>query len=333
MKRIIRSMLVPFAVLLVAACTQGTPPVPGPAPVNTQPAAATVPSGPTSAPPPGQATPAATASTPSGGAPGNVAAIVNGQTISMAEYQKEIARARAFFIDQGLIDPNTTEGKERLDQINRQVLEQELISQVLMDQAAARMGIKVSDAEVQASIDSVIKELGGKEAFDQGLAARGMTYDEFVKEQRDQLVANALRDQLTADVPRKAEQIHARHILVNTAEEAQKVLARLKGGEDFAKVAKEVSQDTSSAENGGDLGWFPRGTMVPEFEEVAFKLQANQLSDPVQSPFGYHVIQLLEKDPAREMDEDLWQSIRQQKFIEWLDNERAKANVQLFIGQ
>jgi len=266
-------------------------------------------------------------------APSGAAAIVNGQVISMADYQKQIARARAFFIDQGLVDPNTDEGKEQLAQINRQVLEDELISQVIMNQAATQLGVVVSEAEVQASVDSVIKELGGKTTFEQGLVQRGMTYDEFVQEQRDQLLANALRDKVTADISRKAEQIHARHILVDKAEDAQKVLARLKAGEDFARIAKEVSLDIGSAESGGDLGWFPRGSMVPEFEEVAFKLQKGQVSDVVKSPFGYHIIQLIEKDASRELDEDLWQNLRQQKFLDWLDEQRAKANIQILIGK
>jgi len=266
-------------------------------------------------------------------APSGAAAIVNGQVISMADYQKQIARARAFFIDQGLVDPNTDEGKEQLAQINRQVLEDELIAQVIMNQAATQLGVVVSEAEVQASVDSVIKELGGKTTFEQGLVQRGMTYDEFVQEQRDQLLANALRDKVTADISRKAEQIHARHILVDKAEDAQKVLARLKAGEDFARIAKEVSLDIGSAESGGDLGWFPRGSMVPEFEEVAFKLQKGQVSDVVKSPFGYHIIQLIEKDASRELDEDLWQNLRQQKFLDWLDEQRAKANIQILIGK
>jgi len=73
--------------------------------------------------------------------------------------------------------------------------------------------------------------------------------------------------------------------------------------------------------------------MVPEFEEVAFKLQKGQVSDVVKSPFGYHIIQLIEKDASRELDEDLWQNLRQQKFLDWLDEQRAKANIQILIGK
>jgi len=85
-------------------------------------------------------------------------------------------------------------------------------------------------------------------------------------------------------------EIHARHILVPTEEEAKAALKRVKGGEDFAKVAKEVSKDPGS--EGGDLGWFTKDRMVPEFAEAAFKLQDGQISDPVKSQFGWHIIKL-----------------------------------------
>ncbi len=85
-------------------------------------------------------------------------------------------------------------------------------------------------------------------------------------------------------------EIHARHILVATDADAEAVIKRLKAGEDFAKVAKEVSKDTGS--DGGDLGWFTKDKMVAEFAEAAFKLEPGQLSSPVKSPFGWHVIEL-----------------------------------------
>ena len=86
------------------------------------------------------------------------------------------------------------------------------------------------------------------------------------------------------------EEIHARHILVATEADAQAALKRVKGGEDFAKVAKEMSKDPGS--EGGDLGWFTRERMVPAFADAAFKLQQGQLSDPVKTQFGWHIIQV-----------------------------------------
>lgn len=88
-------------------------------------------------------------------------------------------------------------------------------------------------------------------------------------------------------------EIHARHILVPTDADAQAALKRVKAGEDFAKVAKEVSKDPGS--EGGDLGWFTKDRMVPEFAEAAFKLEPGQISDPVKSPFGWHIIKVEDK--------------------------------------
>src|SRR4029077_2971553 len=90
------------------------------------------------------------------------------------------------------------------------------------------------------------------------------------------------------------EEVHARHILVPTEDEAKAILAQLKGGTDFATLAKEKSKDPGSAE-GGDLGFFAKEQMVPEFAEVAFKLDKGQLSDPVKTQFGWHVIKVEDK--------------------------------------
>jgi len=91
------------------------------------------------------------------------------------------------------------------------------------------------------------------------------------------------------------EEVHARHILVPEEAEAKAALERLKKGEDFAKVAGELSKDPGSGKEGGDLGWFAKERMVPEFAEAAFKLEKGQVSEPVKSQFGWHVIKLEDK--------------------------------------
>lgn len=91
------------------------------------------------------------------------------------------------------------------------------------------------------------------------------------------------------------EEVSARHILVETEDEAKKILADLKKGADFVAIAKEKSKDPGSKENGGDLGFFSKEQMVPEFAEAAFKLNKGQLSEPVKSQFGWHVIRVDDK--------------------------------------
>ena len=94
------------------------------------------------------------------------------------------------------------------------------------------------------------------------------------------------------------EEIHARHILLPTEDEAKAALARVKGGEDFAKVATELSKDPAG--DGGDLGWFTKDRMVPEFSDAAFKLKEGEISDPVKTQFGWHIIKV-EGDADQEL--------------------------------
>jgi peptidyl-prolyl cis-trans isomerase C len=117
----------------------------------------------------------------------------------------------------------------------------------------------------------------------------------------EQLLGSVAKAATTEEAERKAydeaakaeppqEEIHARHILVPTEDEAKAALARIKGGEDFAKVATELSKDPSA--DGGDLGWFTKDRMVPEFSDAAFKLKKGEVSEPVKTQFGWHIIKI-----------------------------------------
>ena len=125
--------------------------------------------------------------------------------------------------------------------------------------------------------------------------------------------ANLLREKLynivTADVPHTEEQVWARHILVADEAAAKDVIARLNGGEDFGALAVELSQDTVSGAQGGDLGWFGKGVMVSEFETAAFALAEGQISEPVNSGFGWHIIQVIAKQD-RPLDAQAYQEAR-----------------------
>lgn len=189
--------------------------------------------------------------------------------------------------------------------------------------------------------------------------ALGFSEAEFRQVFEVQILREKLTDVLCADVPTTEEAVRARHILiavetptpepvgegtptptpdpeaVERAEEAarqlaEEIKARLEAGEDFAELAKEFSDDPASAEQGGDLGWFGRGTMVPEFEEVAFSLEPGQISDPVRTPFGYHIIQVLEKDPNRPRDEVAIEADKQRCFEDWLAQRRTEVEIERF---
>jgi parvulin-like peptidyl-prolyl isomerase len=146
----------------------------------------------------------------------------------------------------------------------------------------------------------------------------------------DNLLREKVREAIVADVPTVMEQVHARHILVDMEDEAKEVLERLKQGEDFAALAAELSIDSGTKDKGGDLGWFPRGEMDPAFEEAAFALAPGELSDPVQSSFGWHIIQVLERDPARPLSPDQLDRQRSNAFNQWLTDMKAQSDIQRF---
>lgn len=144
------------------------------------------------------------------------------------------------------------------------------------------------------------------------------------------LYSAKLQEALAEEVPVTAEQVHARHILVTTEEQANNVLARLQSGEDFAALAEELSEDTGSAEEGGDLGWFPRGLMVTEFEEAAFALEPGQTSDPVQTAYGYHIINVIERDANRPLEESMLEQKKASALEDWLAEQRQSEAVESY---
>jgi peptidyl-prolyl cis-trans isomerase D len=137
--------------------------------------------------------------------------------------------------------------------------------------------------------------------------------------------ANVLRQKLfaiiTADVPHTQDQVWARHILVADEATANAVRQRLLNGEDFAKVAAEVSTDTGTKDKGGDLGWFGKGAMVAEFEAAAFSQKVGEIGPPVKSQFGYHIIQVLAHE-QRPLDATAYAQAQQTAFNDWLSKAR-----------
>jgi foldase protein PrsA len=137
------------------------------------------------------------------------------------------------------------------------------------------------------------------------------------------LLREELMNVLSADLPLTQEQVWVRHILVEDELTAIEVTDKLADGQDFAVLAAEYSSDGSNKDNGGDLGWFARGMMVLPFDEAAFTLEVGEISDPVQTDFGWHILQNLGKE-LLPIDETAFEEIRNEVFSEWLVERRLE---------
>lgn len=159
----------------------------------------------------------------------------------------------------------------------------------------------------------------------------GFDDDIFRKFFEAQLLETKLREVIAADVATTQTQVWARHILVADEQAAKDIIVRLQAGEDFATLAQQLSTDTGSGLNGGDLGWFGTGAMVPEFETAAFALEnpGDITTAPVQSDFGYHIIQLIAKQD-RPLTADQYETAKQKAFADWLTVAKEEYGVETF---
>ncbi|WP_431027899.1 peptidylprolyl isomerase [Lysinibacillus sp. LZ02] len=173
------------------------------------------------------------------------------------------------------------------------LLEQVVVNKILNDK------YKVTDEDIQAEYDAIKEQYGDQ--FQMALASSGLTEETFKQNIRFQLLqekaieeVKVTDEDIQAYYDQAKYELNARHILVETEKEAKAIVEELKNGADFAEVAKEKSTDGSAAE-GGNLGWFTVGKMVPEFNDAAYALELNTVSEPVKSQFGYHIIEVTDK--------------------------------------
>lgn len=137
-----------------------------------------------------------------------------------------------------------------------------------------------------------------------------------------------VRETLEAQVGQTADQIHAEHILVSTKELADSIYQQLQQPDaNFEQIAKDQSTDTTTAPNGGDLGWFPRGIMVPAFDDVAFATQPGQISQPFKTEFGWHIVKVLASEPNRALTDQQINQLKSKKVQDWLDEQRAGMHI------
>lgn len=150
----------------------------------------------------------------------------------------------------------------------------------------------------------------------------GFTEADFRYMYRIQLLEIKLAAKITEDLKPFQEQVWARHILVANEATAKELYAELKAGADFAQLAQINSLDTSNAGMGGDLGWFGRGVMVVPFENAAFALEPGEISEPVQTDFGWHIIQCIDH-ADRALTESEFNNYKQKVYTDWLEEQKA----------
>lgn len=269
--------------------------------------------------------------TPTVTPPAPLAALVNGQYVFLAEYERRVAQYEQALLEQGL-DPNSAEGQAHLAQARQDVLEG-LIDGALIEQGAASLGVTLSEEELESQVEADIDVGGGQAAFDEWLQATGQTREDYKQMLRQSLLSQRVLDAVTAGVPAEAEQVHARHIVVDSEEAAQEILTLLQQGADFVALARERSVDVATKDNGGDLGWFPQGLVVPELEVAAFALQPGQVSGVVRLGEGYHIVQVVEREVARPLSPEMQMDLMLAMFDQWLAELRAEAVIERFVGE
>jgi parvulin-like peptidyl-prolyl isomerase len=260
-------------------------------------------------------------------APAGSVAVVGGTDVTKADLAALVVQVKASYKAQKRAFPkkSSTDYKSLQDQ-----LIQYLVQLNELEQKAKDEGVTVTDADINARLASVKKQYfgGDDKKYRQALKAQGLTEDAYKQSLHAQILSQKLNQKVTQDVKVSDSDIAAyykshgqyqrrsvRHILVNSQSLANKLYTQLKGGADFAKLAKKYSKDPGSAAQGGKLD-ISRGQTVPEFDQAAFSLKTNEISKPVHTQFGWHIIQPLgpvQKTPLSQVKEQIRQQLLQQK--------------------
>ena len=348
--------IIPIVVVLAfAACSRSAPAAASSGPQDATPGQEATPA---------DATPAAPATAPvkpvAAQLP-DVVARVNGEAISHGDLEKAVSEIEA---RAGQPMP-----ADQRDRVLRAVLDQLIGFRLLAQESVARKTL-VTDADLEARVAQIRSQFPSDEVFQQQLQQRQTTLAKLREDTRASMqITLMLQAELgarTAVTPeqindfyvknpaafQQGERVKASHILVRLqanadAAEREKALVKatailvdVKAGKDFAALAKQYSDDPGSGANGGDLGYFERGQMVPPFEQAAFTLPVGQTSELVQSDFGFHIIRVTDKQPGRtqplaEVRADIEQYLlgqsREQQTRLFVDALKSKGQVEIFI--
>lgn len=259
-----------------------------------------------------------------------VVAEVNGEPIPRAQWEAQLGRVTRFLQEEEGLDLASEAGQAEVEQAGRQVLE-EMIDELLIRQAAEARGLTIGSSQLDEIIARDIELAGGQAAFDGWLAAHDLTFESYRAATELQLLTSALREEVTHDILVTQPQAHVRHILLGSEAEAQALLAELAQGADFATLAASHSIDPGTREKGGDLGWVPQGLLPPALDQAIWTLGPGERSPVVHSDYGYHLIEMIEQDPARPLELEMLQTLQQQAWERWLLSQRAEATIERWL--
>jgi len=243
-----------------------------------------------------------------------LAARVNGNDITLEEYQAEIALFKE------------AKGTDLAPEDEKLVLDN-LISETLLAQSAEEDGFIVTDVILEGHLERLSEGPQGEHLITDWKTLFRIEDDVFVRIMSRSIGAAWMRDQIIASVPRTAEQVHVRQILLYNSDLANQVFAQLQAGNDFGNMARKYDPVT-----GGDLGWFPLGYLPdPKIEEAAFKLQPNEYSTVIETSAGFHIIQILERDPERVLLPDALLTLQTNAIQDWLQSRLIQSEIEILI--
>lgn len=249
--------------------------------------------------------------------PEPAALIVNGERVPLREFEASLVQLQAADNELGI---------QRSEEERIRLVADDLIEQTLLAQAARANGLMVEDEQLNTRLQQLIDEAGGRASFDNWLNQMGYADESvFRSALRRAMEAARQRDSLAASLPEQVEQVKARQILVRLRSTADSLYRQLQAGADFATLAFQYDPIT-----GGDLGWFPRGFLtVPAVEEAAFNLQPGEYSGVIESSFGYHIIQVEEREESHPLSGEARLRLQEKIIQEWINQQRATAQIEM----
>lgn len=220
-----------------------------------------------------------------------------------------------------------------------------LIDFTIIYQAASK-SFSANSAEIEYALDQIMKtnKIPNKQTLERALKEQGFSLEHLKRMIKEDIIVNKMANKINSQIsitPDDLREVRVQHILFKTLDKpkseekkikklAEEVLAKAKSGQDFSELARKYSEDLSSAQNGGDLGFFGTGVMVKEFEKAAFSLKPGEISDIVKTTYGYHIIKMLESKPKIVADKNkLLEDKRKAVFDEWFIQQRQKARIEI----